>query len=147
MAVREVPLERPSGGAAFRQVSDLGDEGSRRDFVITLDWSSRHGSSAWATLTDTGAGRPNAATPDHVTGAWRLTLATLEGRTLVAGRVLVEGALLLGQLVDDERPDGDLVIVTTGDDPPGFDDLGTAARLLHLTGDDLQAVIDARRGA
>jgi hypothetical protein len=147
VAVREVPLERPSGGTAFRQVSDLGDEGSRRDFVLTLDWSARHGSSAGATLTDAGAGRPGADAPEHVTGAWRLSLATLEGRTLVAGRVLAEGALLLGQLVDAERPDGDLVVVTTGNDPPGLDDLGVAARLLHLTGDDLQAVIDARRNA
>lgn len=145
MAVREVPLERPAGGSSFRQISDLGGEGSRRDYVLELDWISRAGSSSGATATDTGAGLPQGPTPDHVTGAWRLSLSTLDGRVLVHGRVLVQGSLLLGQLADDERPDGDLVVVTTGDDPPGYDDLGTVARLIHLTGDDLQSVIDARR--
>lgn len=145
MAVREVPLERPAGGAAFRQITDLGDEGLRRDYVLTFDWNARQGTSAGAAIDTTGAERPGWPVPEHVTGAWRVTVATLEGRVLVAGRVLYQGVRLLARLVDAERPDGDLVAVTTGEDPPGFDDLGTAARLVHLTGDDLQAVIDARR--
>ena len=147
MAVREIPLERPAGGAAFRQVSDLGDEGQRRDYVFTFDWSARQGTTAGATVDDTGAGPAGGPTPAHVTGAWRMTLATLEGRVLVTGRVLAQGVRLLAQLVDAERPDGDLVVVTAGQDPPGFDDLGGTARLLHLTGEDLESFIEARRAA
>jgi hypothetical protein len=147
MAVREIPIERPPGGSSFRQITDLGDEGTRRDYIIEIDWNGRAGSTSGATATDTGAGPARGPKPNHVTGAWRLSLLTLEGRALVHGRVLVQGAPLLGQLADDERPDGDLLLVTTGDDPPGYDALGVEARLIHLTGADLQAVIDARRGA
>jgi hypothetical protein len=122
VAVRVVPTERPEGGAAFRQVTDLGG----RDYLLSLDWVARWGE---------GPGEP---------GAWRLTLATTTGRVLTAGRALVPRTLLLARLADPDRPDGDLVVVHTGDGPPGLDDLGGAARLIYLDGEDLAAVRLAR---
>jgi hypothetical protein len=118
VAIYEVPLSRPPLGGAFSQRTDLGGT----DYVLDLDWVSRWGEGLLA-----------------APGAWRLSISTTSGRRLAAGRALVPGSLLLAQLADDDRPAGDLLLVTPDGEPAGLDDLGGAARLYYLDGDDLAA--------
>ncbi|MGB0763050.1 MAG: phage baseplate plug family protein [Acidimicrobiales bacterium] len=119
MAIREIPLSRPEGAGSFTQTTDLGGT----DYVISLDWVERAGNGI---------------------GAWRLDLLTEDGRVIALGRTLVAASLLLARVVDEDRPLGDLIVSTTGTDPPGLDDLGVVARLLFVDGIELDQILETR---
>jgi hypothetical protein len=125
VALYQIPLSRPPLAGAFSQRTDLGGT----DYVLDLDWVSRWGEGLL-----------------EVPGAWRLSVSTLSGRVLAVGRALVPGSLLLQQLSDDERPAGDLSVVSPGGAVPGLDDLGRTAHLVYLDGEDLDAVREALYG-
>lgn len=63
-------------------------------------------------------------------GAWYLHLATAADVPLLTGRRILGTGYLLTGLVDDRRPGGQIIAVSSSDldTPPGWADLGTGRR-------------------
>lgn len=93
----EIPCS-PGGEAYFVQRTALGG----RDFVLSFRWNQRE-------------------------GRWVVDLADADGAPIAVGLCLVVGPDLLGLVVDERKPAGELVVLDTSgalDADPGFDDLG-----------------------